>query len=376
MKKYNFLGFLFFALSFFSIINAQVTLNSSVFYSSGDSLVYNIDTATYIGSARPLGSANQTWDFSGAKNHGRRSEVYRNPSTGAGFSSFPNANVMQRQGFQERYYRNTAVNFEELGYFIPIGAGGGAGFPIPTGATVYSKPYIIQKSPYTFNSAFSSNYSFTITVGSDFLPDSLASQFPADSFRLKNTVTVDKAVKGWGTLKLSGKDWDVLLEDRVSTTVSKIEAKLAFVGWVDITAVAGPLVGDLFGSRLPSKSSAFLTNNVKGALLVCNLDSAENISLVQFRTNPPILGIDKQKVNRFEAFFDNNGSDIHINNLDQLKEIKVLLYSENGSEVFNKQINAIQTEINLSINSAAGKVFMLAIFDTNGDLIFNKKLIR
>ena len=59
-----------------------------------------------------------------------------------------------------------------------------------------------------------------------------------------------------------------------------------------------------------------------------------------------------------------------------MKEIKVLLYSENGSEVFNKQINAIQTEINLSINSAAGKVFMLAIFDTNGDLIFNKKLIR
>ena len=90
MKKYNFLGFLFFALSLFSIINAQLTLNSSVFYSSGDSLVYNIDTATYIGSARPVGSANQTWDFSGAKNHGRRSEVYRNPSTGAGFSSFPN----------------------------------------------------------------------------------------------------------------------------------------------------------------------------------------------------------------------------------------------------------------------------------------------
>ena len=106
------------------------------------------------------------------------------------------------------------------------------------------------------------------------------------------------------------------------------------------------------------------------------MDSAENISLVQFRINPPILGIDKQKVNRFDAFFDNNGSDIHINNLDQLKEIKVLLYSENGSEVFNKQIDAIQTEINLSINPAFGKVFMLAIFDTNGDLIFNKKLIR
>ena len=328
MKKFFSFSFNLWAFIYFiATVHAQTTITNRVFPEAGDSIIFTLDT-TVAGSALPQIGANQIWDYSNLQSGIRRPEIYRAPNLGAGFATFPTATSMIRQGIQERYFRSNSNSFEELGYFIPIGAGGGAGFPIPTGATVYSKPYIIQKSPYTFNSAFSSNYSFTITVGSDFLPDSLASQFPADSFRLKNTVTVDKAVKGWGTLKLSGKDWDVLLEDRVSTTVSKIEAKLAFVGWVDITAVAGPLVGDLFGSRLPSKSSAFLTNNVKGALLVCNLDSAENISLVQFRTNPPILGIDKQKVNRFEAFFDNNGSDIHINNLDQLKEIKVLLYSE------------------------------------------------
>ena len=374
MKKFFSFSFNLWAFIYLiTTVHAQTTITNRVFPEAGDSIIFTLDT-TVAGSALPQIGANQIWDYSILQSGIRRPEIYRAPNLGAGFATFPTATSMIRQGIQERYFRSNSNSFEELGYFITVGGGGG-GLPIPTGPTVYSRPLVVLKSNYTYPNSFQSVYSFAITVGKDFLPDSISAVVPGDSFRLKNTITVDKKVTGWGTLKLPNRNWDALLEERISTTDTKVEAKIPFLGWTDITSLAGPFIGNLFGGGGPTKSIGFLSNDAKSYLAVINTDTLGLPSTIQYRQNLEPLQIGENNLFKLSSFFINQGSELWIQSDEANLDVRIQLIDISGKVVLEKNSNLSQN-IKLNTSHLVGKIFLMNMYTKNGDLLYFQKLLR
>ena len=135
MKKFFSFSFNLWAFIYLiTTVHAQTTITNRVFPEAGDSIIFTLDT-TVAGSALPQIGANQIWDYSILQSGIRRPEIYRAPNLGAGFATFPTATSMIRQGIQERYFRSNSNSFEELGYFITVGGGGGGLYSTGTAGT-------------------------------------------------------------------------------------------------------------------------------------------------------------------------------------------------------------------------------------------------
>lgn len=355
-------------------LSGQTIITSRIFPTANDSLNYYVDTASYIGNKITLG-ANQVWDFTRLKINSRRLEVYRSPSLGIGKASFPNATVMQRNGIQERYYNATATAFQELGTYITTTPGGP--FPLPTGPTVYPKPHKLQIAPYHYLDTFSSSFNTVFTVSKDVIPDTLLSQLPAtfrpDSFRLKNVTSVKKAVVGWGSLKLPARIWDALLEESSSKTVSSIEAKVAFLGWIDITALAGPLLGNLFGDGLTTSNTYnFWSNDAKGYLASVTTDTLGLINTIQYKQNNWQVGT--AEIDITHVTLDDNGKELLINSDRSIPDAAINIYDLSSKKIVDQPIH-LDGKQSFKFDLKHG-IYLVVLYQPATGILALKKIIR
>ncbi|MBK9107415.1 MAG: T9SS type A sorting domain-containing protein [Saprospiraceae bacterium] len=263
----------------FVILQAQTVLTNKIQPSVGDSLYFALDSTT-VGISYGTPGPNQEWDFRNLKITASRSEVYRPASAGNQAARFPSADAVLIQGINEQYFKFYADRIELLG----TATLGGGPLPGVGGANVFPKPVVIQKFPEAYLDELMYVTSNTVTLPSSILPDSLLNSLPLrpDSFRIIFSQRFQKIADAWGELKLPAKNWNVLREKRTTTGSTKIEAKVAILGWVDVTALASGIFGGLFGN-INNTSYAFVSNETKGVVAQVNVDTLGNILTISYK---------------------------------------------------------------------------------------------
>jgi hypothetical protein len=268
-------------------LQAQVTITNRVLPAVGDSYTYHVDSVFSNAGVLTGPGGNQNWDLKSLTETNTRNEVWLDPSNSRFAASFPTANAIQRTQVRETFFRITANRIEELG-FANAGPGGGGPFGGLNLPTVYPRAVIIFSTPADYQDGLSYNTESNIAVPASFLPDSLLNQLPPgfkpDSFRVRTRVSVDKNYDAWGKIDLPARSWDVLREKRITNTQISFEAKLGFLGWQDITAIAGPILG------IPSLSGTatsyfFYSNNSKGFIAAIATDTLGRVTSVQYKPN-------------------------------------------------------------------------------------------
>lgn len=336
----NILAFILFSTCM--ITHAQVTITNRVLPAIGDSYTYYVDSIFNDPSILTGPGGGQSWNLKNLIQTASRNEFWLDPSTSRFASGFPTANAMQRTQVRETFFRIMANRIEELG-FANAGPGGGGpfgGFNLPT---VYPRPVIIFSTPADYQDGLSYNTESLIAVPASFLPDSLLNQLPPgfkpDSFRVKTRVNVDKNYDAWGKVDLPARSWDVLREKRITQTQVSFEAKLGFLGWQDITAIAGPILG------LPSLSGTttsyfFYSNNSKGFIAAVATDTLGRITNVQYNPRTSEVATkNSQKSAYFELKSTVVSGELELMARDVLPanwEIQVI--SNSGQKVYNKRM--------------------------------------
>ncbi len=213
---------------------AQITITNSIFPKAGDTLktifTLNVPGGLNVGTT----GGPKTWDFSQLTTGTRQQEIYLNPAAGKDFASFPDANLMSRSGGQDLYIKSSANIMEGLGF-------GGSNPFLDTNLVIkYNKRPVLRKTPVEFITSTSSVGEFRIDLGTDIIPDTLLSTLPIkpDSVRVQFSNTLRGIIDAYGTLKLSGKTFNVLREKAEAITETRIFVKVLGL-WLDPVAILG-----------------------------------------------------------------------------------------------------------------------------------------
>jgi hypothetical protein len=246
-------------------IFAQVRITNSVFPKPGDTLktIYttNVPTALQMGTT----GGPKTWDFSHLKSGSKQREIYALPSAGKDAAFFPDANLLLLSDGQEFYIRSTAQIMEAIGI-------GGQNEFLDTNVIIkYNKRPVLRKAPLEFINTTFSQGEFRIDLNARIIPDTLLNVFPIkpDSIRFQVSNTLRGLIDAYGTVKIHGKNYDVLREKAEVISEAKVFVKVLGL-WVDLFAIAGGIIPEGFGDILGKDTTISYNfyNNVKKEAIV------------------------------------------------------------------------------------------------------------
>ncbi len=270
---------LFMSLGF---IKAQPVITNEVFPQIGDSISYAIDNSPENIQLTASGEA-QVWDYSSLKSDFFVQQIFETPDSGVGFSLFPEATLLSRIAQNvESYWRVTDNQIELLGAYgeDPIGLG-----------VIFSSPFVPPlveiSTPLNYLDTLEYSSSFVVPFATENLPDTIVAMLPIapDSFRIRTNIQRLDIVDAWGSLQLPEETFEVLRQKRLEIANIRVDAKIIFLGWQDVTEAIIPL---LMGSQLQSDSLLtyrFLSNEAKEPVLICSMDSTgQSIASAQFKS--------------------------------------------------------------------------------------------
>lgn len=90
-------------------------------------------------------------------------------------------------------------------------------------------------------------------------------------------------------------------EKRTTTVSNRVEAKVPFLGWIDVTSFAAALFGNLFAD-VRTTAYAFLSDETKGLIAQVNLDTLGNVLSVNFKPDDRVK-VDAQTSDTNERLF-------------------------------------------------------------------------
>lgn len=359
MKTFTILSF-FLLISFSS--EAQITVTNSGWPNAGDTLKVAIDNSPFY-VLTPSAGTNVNWDLSKLKKDTTTLTLIENASVGKNFASFPTADLFVNTNVGETYYNKTNSVLELLGF---VGDFGGFGFPL---VVKYTPANVERRNPMHYFDINTANYSFSTTFSSKFLPDSLLSMFPIsfDSIRFGQTTSRLDVVDSWGKLKIPGGTYDVLREKRTSMNSFKIEIKVQFIGWLDLSGLGGA------GLVPPSDTTVaywHFAEGVKEPILVLNCNSkGDTIQDAQFK-NLKGVGIfePKDRISSLKIYPNPASQFINIKMTD-LKQGDYTISMVNGlgqicrTETINNPGQIY--EFNLNLNSINPGWYIISLKDKN-----------
>ncbi|MEP7197555.1 MAG: hypothetical protein ABI851_13620 [Saprospiraceae bacterium] len=348
---------------------SQITVSPKILPAAGDVYYYSVDT---IGAGITMSAAgpNQHWDFSNFKANRSNVESYLSPTGLLGFNFFANANLATQNQGSTSFFRVTNKNLELLGNFL-------SGNPLITGPNVLDKPATILRTPLDYLDQFDYSTNQQFAISGKLIPDSLTMGISVDSIRIKIRQDVTVNVDGWGTVKLPASDFNVLRSKRTTTNNVTVEAKLAFVGWIDISAIAGPVFGGLLNAG-NSVDYVFLSNDTKGFVATVSVDStgnatraeykAENVANKDYTFDQTAFELESNVI-RNELVLKN----IHSNSSDYSIEI----ISMSGLPIYSKKTfvaNGSSLRIN-AINQSSAK-YEIFIRNSKNDLVWKSSYLK
>jgi len=269
-----------FALFVIFSAEAQIVVNNASFPKVGDQLrTYITDQVENVRIGES--GENKTYDFSNLSGGELVVQRWLDKSTGKNQALFPDANVLVKVDSSEGelYAKILSSRIELVGFtsdeFI---------FASDLAINYKTRP-VFRRSPMYYETNSRSEGSFFIAFSAAIIPDSLLASLPIkpDSIRLTfKEVTVD-TIDGWGKVKLQGKTFDVLREKAISISENKLELKIPFLGWIDLSTIFGGGGGGPVG---PLKDTTYLynyyTNSKKEILVSVSMDAEQNPESVTY----------------------------------------------------------------------------------------------
>ncbi len=259
---------------------AQPLIDDSIFPQIGDTLIAAVDAFPGELAVGPAGGP-QTWDFR-ALNQNR---IVRRPIDNAdllpGADQFPDARVViPLTENADGYYRLTDDRLELIGYFgeDPVELGLMGSVPI-------QPAYVDRRAPLAFGSTFQTTSSLVFPAAASDLAEVLLDSItiPFDSLRLRVRTEREDEVNAFGVLQLSSGTFDVLRERRTELRDLRIDAKLGFLPWVDVTDLVQELLPASDLGRDTVVSYYFWANDHRQPVAVVNTRPNVGVTSVEYK---------------------------------------------------------------------------------------------
>ncbi len=276
-------------LALFGGLRAQITLDDSYLPVVGDTLF--ISFADSLASVDLIGNGGpHNWDFSQLSAAGSAERIVEALDLSGQDAVFANADFkIQITPLSTNYYQRTG-NVVNL-----IGNRGEAGFiPDFTLDTPFNPPYLDRRAPLSLFDQQQSTSNIIVAFSIDSLPQVILDLGGAilgsfDSLRFNTVITRNDLVDAHGMLTVDGANYPVLRERRAEERTVKIEAKLGFLPWADITALiinAAPQIGALINAENNIVTYQFWSNgNVEPIATVITEGDGSTIRDINFKTN-------------------------------------------------------------------------------------------
>lgn len=358
MKKLSFLSLLMLVI-FNKNLAAQVTITNASFPAVGDTLNEAIDNSPAIDNGEVGG--NQVWDFTSLKANIIRKNAVRPASEGSDSASFPTANLLFKQlgaaNAQQQYMKSSTSKIEYIGYNGSLQGGLGSNI-----IAVFNPTEVMRRAPMKFFDNNVTNSSLNLTLPASIIPDTLLANFPIkpDSIRVKFESNRVDLVDSWGKMNIPNGSFDVLREKRMNFTNTKVEIKVAFLGWIDLSTLLG--AGGGFGGVNLGKDTIvqyhYFSNNAKEAIAVVSVDpnNLDSVLSVTFKA----INI---KVTDINEIFD-------VENVNALN-----LYPNPAVNEVNIKLTDIPTgNYNMVIYNILGRQMMKKSYFVNGNMVINENI--
>lgn len=356
---------------------SQVTITNSVIPSLGDSLERMQDNQP-LGVSIGMPGSDQAWDFSSLQGPFVITTVLQHPNEGSNFSSFPQADLLIKEGNIESYYHRSQTDYSLIGVAAP--------FPelqLSNVAGRYTPPLPVISTPINYQAFYSQNSNFRVTFSTTSLPAELIEQLPLqpDSMRLNQINAVSSVADAWGTLRLPAGEFEVLRVRRQVDISHKIEALLPFLGWQDVTTLLAQLIGDFLEDR-EIVLYEYYANNVKGPVAVVTMDqdNVNEINNVSFFPGNMPTSVRYRDNGRADAYAYPNPSMGYLRiQMVNMPEDTYTLYVYNilGKEIYRKNnIRANGSKIlELGLYDQPKGTYLFSIKNSRGQNLMSKRFI-
>jgi hypothetical protein len=220
-------------LAALSILPAQITLSGDRFPAAGDTLIEAVDN---MPSGIELGTPGpgRSWNFTTLQAPFSDEVLLLPAEQLEGSFAFPTADFGVELTGANNFYQLTDETVELLGYFgeAPVDLG-------IEGVFRQNPPLIDQHATVNYNDSFSSESDIALAVSTENLPGGIFDQLPVspDSIRLRINLQRTDEIDAWGTLTLPGAIYDVLREKRTDVRDFRVEVRVGFFPWTDVTDI-------------------------------------------------------------------------------------------------------------------------------------------
>ncbi len=372
MKQYYFS--LILLVCFGVSAEAQITLSNGGFPYEGDTLVTATDNMPSI-SFDATATGEQSWDFQDLVAPFSTELIFEDPSGSTVGSEFPTANAyVLAVGGVENFYEINGDEVLNLGYYGDDPAGIGLNALVR-----FSPPLIERRAPVSYQDEFSSESNALFPFAADDVPFDFLDSLPIspDSFRILINREAEEVYDAYGTVELEVGSFNVLKMKRVETVNVRLEAKIPFFNWQDITDLVG--LSDFLGEQV-IHSHHFFSNTAKEPLVVITMepDTEDVVQTVSFKSGGSISSLGVQhwsKPNAFiypnPVFFEAKFELVNIPN----GEYELAIYNIIGSKVKGQTmvVNGNKT-IKMDVSDLRQGTYLYALESKEGQRLFTRKM--
>ena len=361
-------------------LSAQITIDKSTFPVAGDTLLTGIDNMPNnleVGAPGP----NQEWNFKFLQSPLVLRTIVKDASEGSAQEVFPEADlVFKLDENAEGYYRTTENTLELIGL--------SGSDPLNLGIPIQPRledPQIERHAPLNFGDEFDSSTRLTYGIDADDIPQELLEDLPItpDSLRIRLVINRKDEVDAWGTMSIPGATYDVLREKRTLEQDIRLDAKVGFLGWQDITDLILELTdigNDVLGNTTLIRYH-FWNDKVKEpiAVVTMNQEGAEVVS-VEFKAEDILSNLVQTTENLQAGVLAYPNPAVAYTNFQFVRlkpgNYRLVIYNLVGSEVWNQDyyINGLHTE-RVNIAYLKRGTYLYALKDKKGKTLITRRLI-
>lgn len=351
----------------------QITVTNSTFPEAGDTLFTILDTESNI-SIGDAG-ANVTWDYRSLAGPFVRETRFLEASEGMASEDFPDADLVSlTANEQETYYKsfsNKIIEIGRAGEFVP-------GFDIPV---VYEENPTYRRAPISYGDVDDDESIASVDVGADIIPAELleGAPFEFDSIRISLISNSESEVDAWGIVRLPDGDYDVIRDKVTTTSDTKLFAKLAIIGWFDITSLVGGIegIGDAIGV-VETTTYNYYSAEDKEIIVSVTTDDQDMIASVEYKGDAIISDIKvvTPDYSMITAYPNPSFGSVSVQMVNYpLGEYRMKVYNVVGKELWAESYQLRSNRVfKADLMHLRKGTYLYSIFDKNGKKLVTKRI--
>ncbi|MCC6281654.1 MAG: T9SS type A sorting domain-containing protein [Saprospiraceae bacterium] len=370
---------LFTALCFSS--SAQITITASTFPAVGDTFKIAFDlNPDNIQVATPPGG-NQLWDFSGLEVSQTDQVVYQAANAGINSMSFPGAELAVIGANGETFYNITNNQVQTLGY---AGAD-----PANLGIQVlakFSPVFVERRAPMNFFDINQQTTALSLPFSASQLPPALFAGLPItpDSIRVRINTSRLEVVDAWGNCQIPGGTYPVLRQKRTDYTTTGVDAKVPFLGWIDLSSLLGGGGGGTIGNFIGTDTTTtyrFYSGTEKQEIAVATMSNdLSTVETVRFKDNATTVAapdLDAPGAANIQAFPNPAVERVRFDcsNLPA-EEYTLKIFNIIGKVVWKQNyVITGNRSVTVELEDFRKGTYLYSLIDSKGNIIGTKRLV-